>query len=103
MRQYHFRLPPGFILPGLLGLLILAVVVSVGILLFGIVLAALVVIGVGSALYRLVFAPKPHRDMKRYGHIGTRTKQSAGFDDIPFTDYKEIDSGSDRNGHNEER
>lgn len=91
MRHYRLKIPPGLILPGLLGLILLIIIVSVGLVLFGIILAVLVVLGIGSAVYRALFSPKPTGDTKRYAR--------PGIDDIPFTEYREIESGSGRNDH----
>jgi hypothetical protein len=103
MRHYQFRLPSGFILPWLLGVLILAFVVSFGLLLIGIVFAALVLIGLGSSLYRILFSSKPKEKQSHRYHVRAGKKISAGFDDIPFTEYKEIQSGQDRDNHTEEK
>ncbi len=97
MRHYQFRFPPGLIIPGILGVLLLTIVVSIGLLLFGIVLAALVVIGIGSAIYRALFASKPEQKPGRQHSIRIRTNRPAQIDDIPFTDYTEIESGSNHN------
>lgn len=100
MRHYHFRTPGGLILPGLLGVLILAVVVSVGMVLFAVVLAAMVVIGLGTALYRALFSSGNKKTVRRQ-HIRYRTTRTGGIDDIPFSEYKEIESGSGQNGNKE--
>lgn len=94
MRQKQFRFPPGLILPGILGVLVLTVVVSIGLLLFGIVLAALVVIGIGSAMYRALFTTKPEQKSSRQQSIRIRTNRPTNINDIPFTDYTEIESNS---------
>jgi hypothetical protein len=103
MRHYQFRLPPGLILPWLLGVLILAFVVSFGLLLIGIVFAALVLIGLGSSIYRILFSSKPKEKQSHRHYVRVGTKTSAGYDDIPFTEYKEIQSGQNRDNHTEEK
>ncbi len=97
MRHYQYRFPPGLILPGILGMLLLAVVVSVGLLLFGIVLAALVAIGIGSAIYRSLFGSKREQKRSRHQSIRIRTKRSTQLNEIPFSDYTEIESASSNN------
>jgi len=78
MRHYQFRFPPGLIIPGILGVLLLTIVVSIGLLLFGIVLAALVVIGIGSAIYRALFRRDRHRIGNLPGIICVKTGTKAG-------------------------
>jgi len=94
MKQYHFRFPPGFILPGILGLLILIVVVSVGMVLFGVILAALVVAGITSAIYRSLFGART-QPPPRQTRTNIRFKRTSGFDDIPYAEYKELSTDTD--------
>lgn len=95
MRYYRFRLPSSFIIPGILGILILAILVPVGIILVGIILTVMIVLALGSALYRTFFPnneskmPDFHREIK----ISSQKKRS--LDDIPYSEYTEIDTSTD--------
>jgi len=99
MRQYNFRMPSGFVLPGILGLVVFFILISVGLVVFGIVLVLLAIVGISSALYRALFGIHKQTAPKQHPYRSNMSKH-ADFDDIPFTEYKEIESGSNEEEDN---
>lgn len=97
MRHYQMKVPTGFILPGLLGIVTLIVLMTLGLFLFGIILAGLIVAGIGSAIYRMLFSQKSGRRPHRPGNVRFRSHRFASIDDIPFTEYTEIEPNTARN------
>lgn len=97
MRHYQMKVPTGFILPGLLGIVTLIVLMTLGLFLFGIILAGLIVAGIGSAIYRMLFSQKSGRRPHRPGNVRFRSHRFASIDDIPFTEYTEIEPSTARN------
>jgi hypothetical protein len=95
MRHYQIKIPPGFILPGLLGIVTLIVLVTVGLFLFGIILAALIVAGIGSVIYRTLFSQKSPDRQNNPRNVRIRAKRSGRIDHIPFTEYTEIESNTE--------
>jgi hypothetical protein len=99
MPHYRFTLPRGFILPTLAGLLILAVVISLGAIIFVIAVSVFAFIGVTAAIYRALFGsgnPKEHRDPDDSARI------RSDIEDIPFTEYREIESAPTSSNDNNE-
>jgi len=73
------------------------VLISVGLFVFGIILAGLIVAGIGSAIYRTLFSQKSGNRERHPRNIRFRTNRAGGIDDIPFTEYTEIEPSTERN------